>query len=198
MDVPWPHATTELPDDLTIISGNKQSAVGFSPNAAPAVTPGQDFLLGLMWHANNPIYGANQYFSGDMGVRLALDSQTVTYTFGWTLNETPNNASPSTNPLNNDILTFSNTTGTQVVTIGGIDYQLILKGFKDNGYADIGVHTEGLPCDRAGQPGHPVHHGRDQADHRVPVCGARAGPSAEDQEGQGRRHRPRRHLQLHL
>ena len=103
-DIAWmAHGRTsgyggECRTELTIISGNKQSAIGFSPvttTASPttSVTPGSDFLLGMMWHANNPIVDIGvepRYFKGTMDVRLDLAGTVKDYDFDWTLWETDN------------------------------------------------------------------------------------------------------------
>ncbi len=184
-DIAWlAHGRTNssCPAELTILGGNNQSAVGFSPSTVNDINPGEDFLLGLMWHANNPIVGANQFFNGDMDVRLTIGGQVVDYSFPWTLNETPNNASPSTNPANNDILTFSDTTGNTPIVIDGITYNLILKGFTDNGTGTIGSTPNACPLTAGRHAQLPVHHRRDAADDRVPVRGARTAPSADHPE----------------
>ena len=130
------------------LSISEQSAVGFSPTNATQIETSTPFLLGLMTHSNNPIQVADQFFPGELGVRFFG----VTLTFPWILNETPNNASPDSNPANDDFTTFENTVGSQAITVDGIDYQLVLLGFRQRGTGPIGGTAPSCPATPSGDP----------------------------------------------
>ncbi len=86
---------------------------------------GTPFLLGRMTHNNNPINVADQYFTGKLDVRLAG----ATLEFPWTLNETPNNSSPQSNPNNDDFTNFTSQIDDTEITIDGLKYKLVVLGF---------------------------------------------------------------------
>ena len=106
------------------LSTTSQSVIGVRPTSLTSVTTGTPFLLGQMTHYNNPIQANSQYFKGD----LALQFYGETFSFPYLLNETPNNASPSTNPANDDTVTFT-TQISESVTIGGMEFRLVVDGF---------------------------------------------------------------------
>ncbi len=133
------------PSSLSIAT---QSAVGFSPTNATQLETSTPFLLGLMTHSNNPIQVADQFFPGDLGVRFFG----TTLTFPWLLNETPNNANPGSNPANDDYITFQDTVGSQAITVDGIDYQLVLLGFRQRGTGPIGGTPPSCPATPSGDP----------------------------------------------
>ncbi len=110
------------PSDLNT---STQSAIGFRPTAATSVPTGTPFLLGRMTHNNNPINVRDQYFTGKLDVRLAGE----TLEFPWTLNETPNNSSPQTNPNNDDFTNFTSQIDDTEITIDGLTYKLVVLGF---------------------------------------------------------------------
>ncbi|GAA5209723.1 choice-of-anchor K domain-containing protein [Microbacterium kyungheense] len=105
---------------------SSQSAVGFSPASISSVETGVAFNLGRMVHRNNPVYTTNQWFRGEMDVKLlGLD-----LTYAWQLHETPNQANPPENPANNDVLQFVNTVSEH--SFEGPDgnrYTLVVSGF---------------------------------------------------------------------
>lgn len=105
---------------------SSQSAVGFSPASIASVETGVAFNLGRMVHRNNPVYTTNQWFRGEMDVKLlGLD-----LTYAWQLHETPNQANPPENPANNDVLEFVNTVSEH--SFEGPDgnrYTLVVSGF---------------------------------------------------------------------
>lgn len=105
---------------------SSQSAVGFSPASIASVQTGVAFNLGRMVHRNNPVYTTNQWFRGEMDVRLlGLD-----LSYGWQLHETPNQADPPENPANNDVLEFVNTVSEHAfVGPDGNRYTLVVSGF---------------------------------------------------------------------
>ena len=129
----------------TGLSLTTQSAVGFSPTNATSVNTGTPFLLGLMTHSNNPIQTENDnFFDADLGIRFF----NKTFTFPWVLNETPNQCS-GTNCAD-DFTTFSNTVGTQNITIDSIDYKLVLLGFKQQGTGNVGSTPPSCPATTTG------------------------------------------------
>jgi len=105
---------------------SSQSAVGFSPASIASVQTGVAFNLGRMVHRNNPVYTTNQWFRGEMDVRLlGLD-----LSYAWQLHETPNQADPPEDPANNDVLEFVNTVSEH--SFEGPDgnrYTLVVSGF---------------------------------------------------------------------
>ncbi|MET0812653.1 MAG: choice-of-anchor K domain-containing protein [Microbacterium sp.] len=104
-----------------------QSAVGFEPAAVTAIETGTTFNVGRMVHRNNPLRTlVNDWFRGTMQVNLLG----LELPYEWMLNETPNNASPASNPANNDVLEFTGTVGDQ--SFEGPDgerYTLVVSGF---------------------------------------------------------------------
>nr|WP_231980351.1 choice-of-anchor K domain-containing protein [Tessaracoccus coleopterorum] len=106
-----------------------QSALGFAPSDVSSFETGTLFNLGRMVHRNNEITATNRWFRGDMNIQF-MD---MNMTFKWRLNETPNNAEPSTNSANNDLLNFLNQTTEQTFTSDGLTYTLVVKGFTNNG-----------------------------------------------------------------
>jgi hypothetical protein len=130
------------------LSISEQSAVGFSPTNATQLETGTPFLLGLMTHSNNPIQVVDQFFPGDLGVRFFG----TTLSFPWLLNETPNRTSPASNPANDDFITFQNTVGSQSITVDGIEYQLVLLGFRQRGTGPIGGTAPSCPVTPSGDP----------------------------------------------
>ncbi|MGN6220042.1 MAG: choice-of-anchor K domain-containing protein [Microbacterium sp.] len=105
---------------------SSQSAVGFSPASIASVQTGVAFNLGRMVHRNNPVYTTNQWFRGEMDVRLlGLD-----LSYAWQLHETPNQADPPENPANNDVLEFVSTVSEHsFVGPDGNRYTLVVSGF---------------------------------------------------------------------
>ncbi|KRA25490.1 hypothetical protein ASD65_14490 [Microbacterium sp. Root61] len=108
------------------LSLSSQSAIGFAPTSVSSFDTGAVFNLGRMVHKNNPINATNDWFRGVMNVAfMGMDLD-----FTWRLHETPNNASPSSNPANNDVLDFINQVGNQYFTgPDGNRYTLVVLGF---------------------------------------------------------------------
>ncbi|WP_439591001.1 DUF5979 domain-containing protein [Microbacterium sp.] len=104
-----------------------QSAVGFEPAALTTIETGTTFNVGRMVHRNNPLRTlVNDWFRGTMQVNLLG----LRLPYEWTLNETPNNAQPASDPANDDVLEFTGTIGDQ--TFDGPDgerYTLVVSGF---------------------------------------------------------------------
>lgn len=86
--------------------------------------------LGNFYHYNFPVYNAAS--GAELQIALTFSDPAGlndTFTFNFDINETSNNYSPETNPLNNDIITFPTSYPTETFNIGGIDYTLQLIGF---------------------------------------------------------------------
>jgi hypothetical protein len=104
---------------------SNQSTIGFAPRSVGSVETGTIFNVGRMVHISRPVYNSNSWFRGDMNVRFLSTS----LSYQWRLHETTNNATPESNPLNNDLLDFTNQISQQQVTVGGLRYTLIVFGF---------------------------------------------------------------------
>lgn len=111
------------------LSTTSQSAVGFSPSAVTSISDGTQFLLGRMVHYNNPINASDEYYSGNLNVALGGFTSPNTLTFPWTLDETPNDYSPPSDPRNNDEIAFSSQISATTLTQGGQTYRLVVTGF---------------------------------------------------------------------
>ena len=116
----------------------EQSAIGFTPSDAPDVPLNATFLLGRMTHLNNPIQNSVQISTSQMDIRINSD---LLGEFPWTLNETPND--PCDDPGCPDITTFQDTVGNTTLSVGGIDYNLIIVGFTKPQTADCGTEPVG-------------------------------------------------------
>ncbi|MDN5768466.1 MAG: DUF11 domain-containing protein, partial [Humibacillus sp.] len=117
------------------LSTATQSVVGFRPSTVTSVSDGSQFLIGRMIHYNNPVYADDRYYTGTLNTVLAGFSGNNTLSFPWTLDETPNNANPPTNPANNDVIAFSNQISSVTLTQGGSTFRLVITGFVPVGNA---------------------------------------------------------------
>ncbi|SNU02813.1 hypothetical protein SAMN06298212_1701 [Ruaniaceae bacterium KH17] len=88
----------------TRLNLSEQSALGFEPSNVTQIETGTYFNLGRMVHSNNPVYATSQWFKGDLNIRFM--GQDMSYQ--WLMNETPNDATPNSDPANNDLTTFLN------------------------------------------------------------------------------------------
>ncbi|MCR9186088.1 MAG: choice-of-anchor K domain-containing protein, partial [Halieaceae bacterium] len=94
------------------------------------------FSVGSLTHNNFPISASAKVLQTvDLKVSftLAIDGvpTQVTSTVGLSHTETPNDASPSSNPANDDFLSISNPNQVQVITVGGREFELEILGFRD-------------------------------------------------------------------
>ena len=128
-----------------------QSGYDFLSATTPfnALSDGTPFALGTFTHHNFPITGTS-LTSIDLLVNLGIGSPTVfsAATFDFTHNETPNNASPDSNPLNNDLVTLTNPFLNVNFSYLGNNYFFNLMGFSQNGGATISTAfstVEGQP-----------------------------------------------------
>jgi hypothetical protein len=111
-----------------------QSGLGFTGVAPPAKTfaPEADFEIGQLVHFNRPINAGTAASSAELTISLVFsDPATLTGTFDFTfnVNETPNNATPPSNPLNDDFIYFPSAFSTETIVIDNITYTLKLLGF---------------------------------------------------------------------
>ena len=65
-----------------------------SPASTSSVQDGVPFLLARVTHYNNPVTVVAAHFSGAFTIRMGGFDTTPDLTYGWTMWETPNNASP--------------------------------------------------------------------------------------------------------
>lgn len=108
------------------LSTSSQSAIGVTPvSGSLSPEPGAYFNLGKLVHYNNPINtdGDSPYFRGTMSFKLASVSSTP-FNFNWWLWETPNSGSDPRDQFK--LLTQA---ADQVVTIGGVQYKIVIYGF---------------------------------------------------------------------
>jgi hypothetical protein len=88
--------------------------------------------LGDFTHFNMPINSGTAASGATLAISLNFTDPAGlfgTYNFNFGINETPNNSSPATNPLNNDIISFPNSYASETFYIGGVEYTLQLLGF---------------------------------------------------------------------
>ncbi|MCE5261897.1 MAG: THxN family PEP-CTERM protein [Deltaproteobacteria bacterium] len=141
------------PGDPVIANGNPLSTVRWGIPVYPQHQSGYDFLavttpfnavvdgtafgLGTFTHHNYPVY-APSLTSIDLNVSLSIFGfGALSPAFHFTHNETSNNATPETNPLNNDIVTLTNPALNATFSDGTNTYFFNLIGFSTNGGATI-------------------------------------------------------------
>ena len=128
----------------TATQGNKRSSYDFDGAAPPTQTAPLDtnVTLGTFTHNNYPITGASI-----TGATLTLSIQgsisdgvngvqtfTMTSSYKFTHDETPNNASPESNPANNDLVSVStNVGGSTTISYAGKSYIFAFSAFEQNG-----------------------------------------------------------------
>ncbi|GAA2455585.1 DUF5979 domain-containing protein [Agromyces soli] len=110
------------------LSTSTQSAIGVQPAAGSlAPEPGAAFNIGKITHYNNPINysGSSDYFKGTVSYRLpSLSKQ---FDFNWWMWETPNNGNDN---QNRDQFKFLNQASDTTISVGGVDYKLVILGFR--------------------------------------------------------------------
>lgn len=115
----------------------EQSAVGIRPAAGGTVNDGSSFLLGRVVHYNNPIRSAAEYWKGVMSFRMDGFDSAPTVNFDWWMWETPNDANPCPDGGNDngcfDEIKFNSEMADALVSQKGIDYRLVIDGFKTVG-----------------------------------------------------------------
>lgn len=111
-------------------TGSGQSSylfVGVAPPPQGPYNPGDEFTLGTFTHFNRPITG-NSITGATLNLTIkyhidALPTSTLTSSFVFTHNETPN-------PAPDIVTAVTNLGGSQTVNIGGIDYVFSFTGFR--------------------------------------------------------------------
>jgi len=103
-----------------------------------AYTNGDWFKIGVFKHYNNPIYNYN-FLGADLGIDLTIggESSVLSFTFGhW---ETLNSGDPcpyGSNPCA-DKVTIPTIASTDTITIGGMVYEMTIKGWNhSDGYTN--------------------------------------------------------------
>ncbi len=114
-------------------AGYGQSGLGFTGAAPPDMNFdfGEAFEIGQLVHFNQPIRSGSSASSTQLSINLNFSDPglTATFNFDFLINETPNTASPYSDPANNDIISFSSSFSPETFNIDGIDYTLELLGF---------------------------------------------------------------------
>ena len=131
-------------DPLSIVrwgepADTRQSGYDFLAVTTPfdAVVDGTAFNLGTFTHHNYPVF-APSLTSIDLDVSISIFGfGMLSPAFHFTHSETPNNASPATNPLNNDLITLANPTLNATFSDGIDTYFFNLIGFSTNGGTTI-------------------------------------------------------------
>ena len=129
-----------------------KSGLGFDPLFPPStVVPlGVNFVLGTLFHFNNPIFPGTSLTSVDLTLGATFtgaDPATSAFTFRMLINETPNNGSPCAEggpqPCRDAIRFTSLDVTPQVFKVGDEIFTLILVGFGDDGSQDAFFSPEG-------------------------------------------------------
>ncbi len=118
---------------------SNQSGLGFvgvsGLDLESLTTSGDSFILGTLTHYNHPVQSSIVW--SDLKITLGLPTP-KDFTFRVQIDETPNTQNLSgctsgfqltTTPCD-DKVTFPDSISDQIVTVGGIDYTLIIDGFK--------------------------------------------------------------------
>ena len=116
-------------------SGDDSSGYDFNINPEdPDID--QLFSLGTLTHLNFPVSGTTlDSVELDVAFDVVIDgvSTSVSTTILLDHDETPNNASPSNNPANDDFISITNPSGTaQTITVGDRTYEFRVAGFLDS------------------------------------------------------------------
>lgn len=146
-------AVTQIRWGTPADNGGGKSGLGFDPTNPPsAVIPtNTNFLLGTLFHYNNPINSGTAATSANLNLATAVTGANPAlqnFSFRFLIDETPNTtpcAYPSSTPCA-DKITFQNLDLTSSFLIGAISYTLELIGFSANGgnsYADSFISQEG-------------------------------------------------------
>lgn len=117
-------------------TGYGQSGLRFDGSGVQSFNQGNSFYLGMLTHLNWPI--TNAASGAKLKITLAFSKPGVSsnpeFTYDFNINETSNSSGScpswqqSTTPCD-DKITFPNSYGSQVFTIGDIQYTLVIDGF---------------------------------------------------------------------
>jgi len=104
--------------------------------------PNSDFKVGSLTHNNFPVSSNNSVLSS-VGLRVKLTVMidgvptTIEHTVNLRHTETPNNASNTQDPANDDIIRLDNSTLVKQFTVGGRTFEFEIKGFLDPKTGDV-------------------------------------------------------------
>jgi len=117
-------------------TGYGQSGLRFDGSGAQSFNQGSNFYLGMLTHLNWPI--TNAASGAKLNITLAFSKPGISsnpeFTYDFVIDETSNTSGScpswqqSSTPCD-DKITFPNSYGTQVFTIGDIQYTLVIDGF---------------------------------------------------------------------
>ena len=113
-----------------IPAGSGKSGYVFTGKTTDVVTDGTEFVIGTFTHQNFPIQsnGVNQ-FEVDLQVNVSFENSiSRDFSFRFRHNETPNDTA---NPQ--DIVDLPTTVSPETVTIDGVEYAVVITGFKQGG-----------------------------------------------------------------
>lgn len=125
------------------VSGNSdptaQSGLRFSTAPKQAITQGVTFTLGTLTYYNNPVYDAISSVSFSVSPALIVDDTplaTGPFTFGISVDETPNGGNPAACPYPSQIacsdrISIKTGAATQVFQLGDQTLTLYIDGFLD-------------------------------------------------------------------
>ncbi|MBP0015369.1 MAG: PEP-CTERM sorting domain-containing protein [Roseofilum sp. SBFL] len=123
-------------------SGSGQSGyrfTGVTDNIEVSDLVGSDFLVGTFTHFNFPITGTS-LDEATLNINFALGSASSTFSFLFDHFETPNNANPCAAGGEGscpDLVSFPNATSQEIITLYGVNYNLTLSGFSEDGGENI-------------------------------------------------------------
>ncbi len=135
----WPSMTANPPnlEGLStsnvrwgIPAGGGKSGYVFTGKTTDVATDGTEFVIGTFTHQNFPIQsnGVNQ-FEVDLSVNITFQgSLSKNFSFRFRHNETPNDG-----PNPEDIVDLPTTVSPETVTIDGVEYSVVITGFKQGG-----------------------------------------------------------------
>ncbi|HPQ80044.1 MAG TPA: choice-of-anchor K domain-containing protein, partial [Candidatus Dojkabacteria bacterium] len=115
----------------------EQSGLGFNGTAQQSFNPGEKFLIGDLTHYNWPIYHAATGATLKVTLNFSTPALTPnpTFTYDFEIEETTNSGScpdwhiPG-HPKCDDRISFPNSYGQEVFTIGDMKYTLVVDGFQ--------------------------------------------------------------------
>ena len=118
-------------------SGDQKSGLRFTNSGAQSFNSGNTFYLGMLTHMNWGTYAGTAADGATLQITLNFNRPSIpnpVFTYDFDIEETSNSAGScrpyqiSSTPCD-DKITFPTSYGTQVVTIGDIQYTLVIDGF---------------------------------------------------------------------
>jgi hypothetical protein len=139
-------AGTIMGEDTMKISWGKSAGYGqsswtfYGRDNIDVLTNGDWFKIGLFKHKNNPIYKYN-FLGADLDLDLSIGGDLWSLSYGFdhweTLNYSKTCESPSGNKPCADRVTIPTVAATDTITIGGMVYEMTIKGFtRSDGYTN--------------------------------------------------------------